>query len=54
MEAGIYLLIKNKMKCFINLALIIATVSAAASSECMYCRRLDEGAGFLVTFSYCN
>lgn len=54
MKAGIYFIIKNKMKYFINLALLIATVSAAASSQCMYCRRLDEGAGFLVTFSYCN
>ena len=42
------------MKLLVNIALIIATVSAAASSQCMYCRRLDEGAGLLVTFSYCN
>ena len=42
------------MKQFINLALLIATASAAASSACMYCRRLDEGAGFLVTFSFCQ
>ena len=42
------------MKLLANIALIIATVTAAASSKCMYCRRLDEGAGLLVTFSYCN
>lgn len=41
------------MKSFISLALLIATVFAA-SSECLYCRNLDEGAGLLVTFSYCN
>ena len=42
------------MKLLLNIALFIATASAAASSACMYCRRLDQGAGFLVTFSYCN
>ena len=42
------------MKHFISIALLIATASAAASSACMNCRRQDEGAGLLVTFSYCN
>merc|ERR1719296_643944 len=42
------------MKLLLSIALFIATASAAASSACMYCRRLDQGAGLLVTFSYCN
>lgn len=24
------------------------------SAECMYCRRMDQNAGFLVTYSYCE
>jgi len=27
---------------------------AAASSACLYCRRMDSNAGFLVSYSYCN
>lgn len=42
------------MKTLINIALFIATASAAASSACMNCHLQDEGAGFLVTYSYCN
>ena len=26
---------------------------SAASSECLYCRRMDKNAGFLVSYSYC-
>ena len=35
-------------------AIIFASVEAAASSRCMYCRRMDKNAGFIVSFSYCN
>ena len=35
-------------------AIIMATVEAAGSSKCMYCRRMDKHAGFLVSYSYCN
>ena len=28
-------------------------VKPAASSKCLYCRRMDLNAGFLVTYSYC-
>ena len=33
---------------------IIVAAAQAASSECMYCRRMDRNAGFLVSYSYCN
>ena len=31
-----------------------AAASAAASQQCLYCRRQDMQAGFLVSYSYCN
>ena len=34
-------------------AAVVAAVEAA-SSKCMYCRRMDKNAGFLVSYSYCN
>ena len=45
------------MKQFIGTALLgsaLIAVANAASSECMYCRRMDRNAGFLVSYSYCN
>ena len=33
---------------------VIVAVADAASSKCMYCRRMDKNAGFLVSYSYCN
>ena len=53
-STGNYFIIKNKMKLLVSIALFIAMVSAEASSACLYCRRVDQGAGLLVTFSYCN
>ena len=43
------------MKQFIAIAFafILAAVSAS-SSKCMYCRRMDGNAGFLVSYSFCN
>ena len=35
------------------LVLLIAAVYAGSSS-CLYCRRMDRNAGFLVSYSYCN
>merc|ERR1711981_1183123 len=40
-------------KQFIASAVLVAAAEAA-SSECMYCRRMDANAGFLVSYSYCN
>ena len=44
---------KNRNTLFAAFALLIA-VAAAASSACLYCRRMDTNAGFLVSYSYCN
>lgn len=44
---------KNRNTLFAAFALLIA-VAAAASSACLYCRRMDSNAGFLVSYSYCN
>lgn len=41
------------MKQTITSAIVLATAEAA-SSKCMYCRRMDRNAGFLVSYSYCN
>ena len=30
------------------------TLVKEASSECMYCRRMDRNSGFLVSYSYCE
>ena len=38
----------------LGIALLIATVNADASSVCMSCRLKDKGAGFLVTYSFCD
>ena len=42
------------MKQFVASALMAAAASAAASQQCLYCRRQDQQAGFLVSYSYCN
>ena len=43
------------MKQFAGLALMAALASGQeASQECLYCRKNDKKAGFLVTFSYCK
>ena len=38
----------------VMMAMILGSVEAASSSKCMYCRRMDKNAGFLVAYSYCN
>ena len=35
-------------------AILLTTVAADASAKCMYCRRMDKNAGFIVSYSYCN
>ena len=42
------------MKQFGAFALMGAVASAAYSQDCLYCRRQDASAGFLVSYSYCN
>ena len=39
---------------FLVIAAIILATAEAASSKCMYCRRMDKNAGFIVSYSYCN
>ena len=41
------------MKQFVASA-IMGAVASAASQECLYCRRNDKQAGFLVSYSYCE
>ena len=42
------------MKQFIVGVALIATLAAAGSSQCLYCRNQDFNAGFLVSYSYCE
>jgi len=35
-------------------AFVLLIAIAGASSQCLYCRRMDVNAGFLVSYSYCN
>ena len=42
------------MKQTIIISILVAVAMAAGSSKCMYCRRMDKHAGFLVSYSYCN
>ena len=41
------------MKVLTSLCVLI-TLAVAQSSSCMYCRRMDLNAGFLVSYSYCD
>ena len=41
------------MKQFVSSA-FMAAIATAARQECLYCRRQDKSAGFLVSYSYCN
>lgn len=34
-------------------ALAVAQDEAEASADCMYCKRMDQNSGFLVSYSYC-
>ena len=42
------------MKKTITLGALILATANASKSKCMYCRRMDGNAGFLVSYSYCN
>ena len=42
------------MKQTLASATLLAVAAAEASSVCMYCRRMDKSAGFIVSYSYCN
>lgn len=45
----------QKSALFTALLLLIAGIYAQDSaSSCLYCRRMDRNAGFLVSYSYCN
>ena len=38
----------------LGVASALISSAMAASSACLYCRRMDINAGFLVSYSYCN
>ena len=41
------------MKVLSTLCLLV-TLAYTQSAQCMYCRRMDLNAGFLVSYSYCS
>jgi hypothetical protein len=42
-----------KVKALLMATAMVASVAEAASSECLYCRHMDETSGWLETWSYC-
>ena len=45
---------KKNTKQVLGAFVLLFAVAAAASADCLYCRRMDMNAGFLVSYSYCN
>jgi hypothetical protein len=43
-----------KLQAILGTSALLAAVTEAKSSACLYCKRMDEAAGWLQTYSFCN